>query len=85
MIFGEKGSRDLDGFPTMQDWLLAKAELAVQQGARLLDDIVFIVPLVGTVYRVRGENMGEFKKKIAKCSALSITATRRELKKGATR
>ena len=76
MRFGYMGSKDLEGYATLKDWLLAQVDAAALT-APAYEEIVFILPLVGTRYRlIDSDNLPAFRKGVSKCVGLGVQATR---------
>jgi hypothetical protein len=79
-------SKDLEGYASFKDWLLAQIDLALlvalPEQDNWCDRIVFELPIVGTKYTVLNnqERLERFKKKVNKCGAgLGPVATKRAI------
>jgi hypothetical protein len=79
-------SKDLEGYASFKDWLLAQIDLALlvalPERDNWRDRIVFELPIVGTKYSVLNnqERLEWFKKKVNNCGAgLGPVATKRAI------
>jgi hypothetical protein len=79
--------KDLEGYASLKDWLVAQIDLALLVALPERDNrrarIVFELPIVGTKYSVLNnqERLEWFKKKVNRCGAgLGPVATRRAKK-----
>jgi len=81
MRIGHYNNSDLEGFATIRDWLINaidNALLVAPDSTR----IVFITPLTNSRYTLNDRDGLElFKKKVAKCTGLSVRATRNAIKR----
>ena len=77
MRFGYYKNRDLEGHKSLHDWLAAQLDIAAQN-APDFEEIVFILPLTDTRFRLRDRSsIPAFRKKIKECVAgLGVQATR---------
>lgn len=76
MRFGYIKSRDLEGAATLRDWLFAQID-AAELVAPDYEEIVFILPVVGTRFRLIDKtSIPAFRKKIKSNVGLGVTATR---------
>jgi hypothetical protein len=79
-------SKDLEGYASFKDWLLAQIDLALvvalPENAAPFGYVHFELPIVGTKYKVLNtqQHLEWFKKKVNKCGAgLGPVATKRAI------